>query len=167
MSFPIKRLRLRGVRVPLCIGMVLCLLLLLLPTALVGRLMKDWSFQEMFTKSDLVVIAAPIATFETKEHTVLEDLSPLVPVVGLNTEFRVRLVLKGDNKIERFVFHHYKLEQKESMINGPELVAFDTKQWSKACLLFLVRERDGRYAPVTGQTDPALYSVIPLETDAE
>jgi hypothetical protein len=51
------------------------------------------------------------------------------------------------------------------MINGPELLSFESKG-STLYLLFLVRERDGRYAPVTGQTDPALYSVIRLQSDA-
>jgi hypothetical protein len=129
--------------------------------------MKDWTFQEMFAKSDLVVIAARIATFETTEHTVLADLTPPVAVLGLNTEFRACLVLKGDKEMTKFVLHHYKLEQEEPMINGPQLIAFASKPSPKGFLLFLVRERDGRYAPVTGQTDPALYSVIPLQTDAE
>jgi hypothetical protein len=39
--------------------------------------MKDWTFEEMFAKSDLAAITTPIATFETKERTALEDLSPL------------------------------------------------------------------------------------------
>jgi len=144
------------------VGRPLLLLLLLWPPPLLARLMKDWTFQEIFAKSDLVVIAIPIATFETKERTTLEDLSPSVRVVGLSTEFQVRLVLKGDKGTNKLVLHHYKLEHEASMINGPELVSFDSTLSGPAFLLFLKRERDGRYAPVTGQTDPALYSVIQL-----
>jgi hypothetical protein len=147
--------------------LIVFVLLGALPSQLTGRLTKDWTFQEMFAKSDVVVIAGPIATSETTEHTTLADLSPPVAVLGLNTEFRARLVLKGDKEMTKFVLHHYKLEHEEPMINAPQLIAFDSKASPKRFLLFLVRESDGRYAPVTGQTDPALYSVIQLQTDAE
>jgi len=141
--------------------------LLALPWPLTGRLVKESTFQEMFAKSDLVVIGTPVATFQTAEHTTLPDLSPPVAVSGLNTEFQVRLVLKGDQKMKKFVLHHYKLEHEESMINGPELVSFDSQIWGPHYLLFLRKEPDGRYAPLTGQTDPALYSIIQLQTDAK
>jgi hypothetical protein len=141
-------------------------LLAALPARVPGRLAKDWTLPEMFAKSDLVVIAMPIARFETKEHTALEDLAPPVRVVELNTEFNVRLVLKGESATKKFTLHHYKLAQQQTFINGPKFVSFDSKPWPKPFLLFLVRESDGRYAPVTGQTDPALYSVIQLQTDA-
>jgi hypothetical protein len=129
--------------------------------------MKDWTFQEMFAKSDLVVIAAPIASFETGEHTALKDIAPPVEVLGLSTEFQVRLVLKGDKEMNKLVLHHYRLEHEEPMISGPEFISFDPKLWGPPFLLFLIKERDGRYAPVTGQTDPALYSVIQLKTDVK
>jgi hypothetical protein len=137
------------------------------PASLVARLMKDWTFEEMFAKSDLVVIAMPIATFETGERTALKDIAPPVEVLGLSAEFQVRLVLKGDKGKSKFVLHHYKLEHEEAMISGPELIRFDPKLWGPPFLLFLIKERDGRYAPVTGQTDPALDSVIQLKTDTK
>ena len=129
--------------------------------------MEDWTFQDMFAKSDLVVIAAPIATFETREHTALKDIAPPVEVLGLSTEFQVRLVLKGDKAMNKFALHHYRQEHQESMISGPELISFDAKLWGPRFLLFLIKEHDGRYAPVTGQTDPALYSIIELKTDVK
>ena len=129
--------------------------------------MKDWTFQEMFAKSDLVVFATPIATVETGERTALKDIAPPVEVFGLSTEFQVRLVLKGNKGKSKFVLHHYKLQHEEPMISGPGLVSFDPKLWGPPFLLFLVKERDGRYAPVTGQTDPALDSVIQLKTDTK
>jgi hypothetical protein len=132
-----------------------------------GRLSgKDWTFEEMFDKADLIVIGKPISTEGTRERTVLTDISPPARVVGLSTAFEVRLVLKGDRKLKRFVLHHYKLEHEEPMSNGPALVMFDPNQ-SGAFLLFLVKEPDGRYAPVTGQTDPGYYCIIELKTEAE
>jgi hypothetical protein len=148
--------------------LILFVLLVALPGPLTARLAReDWTFEEMFAKSDLVVIATPIAIFETQEHTTLKDIAPPVEVLGLRTEFQVRLVLKGDKKMNKFVLHHYKLEHEEPMTNGPELVSFDSRIWGTPCFLFLVREHDGRYAPVTGQTDPALYSVIQLQTETK
>jgi len=76
MSFPAKQFRQPGVWLRLCVGLGLSLLFLLSPALLVARLMKDSSFKEMFTKSDLVVIAMPIATFETREHTTLKEIDP-------------------------------------------------------------------------------------------
>jgi hypothetical protein len=88
--------------------------------------------------------------------------------LGVSTEFDVRLVFKGKDALKKFTLHHYKLaDQRQTFVSGPDLIAFDSKPWPKPVLLFLVRERDGRYAPVTGQTDPALYSVIQLQTDAQ
>jgi hypothetical protein len=127
---------------------------------------KDWTFQEMFAKSDLVVIAVPMSTKDTGEHSTLRDISPPVAVLGLSTEFDVRLVVKGDTKIKTFVLHHYRLEHGEAMISGPALVTFNSKQWT-SFLLFLIREPDGRYAPVTGQTDPGGFSVVELNSMAK
>ena len=148
---------------------VMFLMLLVSVAAPLGaRLTRDWTIQQMFAKSDLVVIAMPIATFETKERTALKEIGPPpVEVLGVSTEFEVRLVFKGEEAMKKFTLHHYKLAHQQTFINGPQLVAFGTNPWPKRFLLFLVKEQDGRYAPVTGQTDPALYSVIALQTDAQ
>jgi hypothetical protein len=65
---------------------VILFILLALPWPLTGRLMRDWTFQDMFAKSDLVVIATPIATFETGEHTALKDIASPIEVLGLSTD---------------------------------------------------------------------------------
>lgn len=133
-----------------------------------GRLSeKDWTFEEMSNKAELIVIATAISTEETGERTQLTDISPSVRVVGLSTAFEVRLVLKGDPKLKRFVLHHYKIDPKEeTMSNDPAVVIFDLKQHIPF-LLFLIKEADNRYAPVTGQTDPGYYSIMELKTHAE
>jgi hypothetical protein len=124
-----------------------------------ARLMKDWTYEELFSKSDFVVIAEPIsATHDTDERTNLEGIAPPTPVIGVATDFKTLLVLKGQ-KQDRFVLHHYRLAKPDvPLINGPQLVAFGQTGYP-AYLLFLVRERDGRFAPVDGQTDPSLFSV--------
>jgi hypothetical protein len=129
-----------------------------------ARLMKDWTWEELFSKSDFVVIAEPISdTHDTDERTNLEGIAPPLPVIGVATDFKTIFVLKGQ-KLDRFVLHHYRLPKSDvAPINGPALVAFNPKplDWP-AYLLFLVRERDGRFAPVDGQTDPRLFSVKQL-----
>ena len=57
----------------------------------------------------------------------------------------------GDNILLR----HYKEASSGISKNGPGLVSFDPKD-GKQYLMFLVREKDGRYVAVSGQTDPDL-----------
>ncbi len=136
-------------------------------TAVKARLLdKDWTYQEMLDKSDLVIIGKPTSTNDTSERITIPGISPELRAIGVNSEFAVRLVLKGNREVHKIVLHHYRLERIELIVNGPELVSFDTKNPS-AFLLFLTKEPDGRYAPVTGQTDPGIFSVLKLESIAE
>ena len=138
--------------------------------------MEAASYEEMFKKANLVVIARPLSTKETKERTTLDKLTlhglrsldgPAIPVIGLHTEFETHLVLKGDKNVKKFIVHHYRLESNlPPLVNGPTLAAFDLKK-PKMFLLFLVMEPDGGYAPASGQVDPAAFSVIQLQSIAE
>src|SRR3989442_10448892 len=128
-----------------------------------AREMTSWSYQELYDQADLVVIAKPISTQDATEKAVLPNISPNVHVVGLSTQFDISVVMKGDKHLKKCVLHHFRLANpKEMLDNGPMLVSFDPKQHSHF-LLFLHREADGRYAPVSGQTDPTLFSVQRLE----
>jgi len=129
--------------------------------------MRSWSYQELYDQADLVVIAKPISTQDTTEAAVLPNIAPDVHVVGLSTEFEISVVMKGDKSLKKCVLHHYRLANpKELMMNGPMLAAFDPKQYTRY-LIFLHREDDGRYSPVSGQTDPATFSVLKLEGAAQ
>jgi len=128
-----------------------------------GRPSRAWSFQELTDQADLVVIAKPISTTNTTEHWVLPNTSPGVRVIGVNTEFEVLVALKGDKSLKTLVLHHCRLANpEEHLFNGPSLVSFDPKQPNRF-LLFLHKDPDGRYSPVSGQTDPARDSVYKLE----
>src|SRR5689334_4304386 len=119
---------------------------LILATVLLAqaRLMKSWSYQELYDQSDLVVIAKPISTQDTTEKATLPNIAPDVRVVGLSTEFDVSLVMKGDKSVKKTTLHHYRLaDPKQLLINGPNLAAFDPRQPTRY-LLFLQREADGR-----------------------
>ena len=132
-----------------------------------ARKMRSWTYQELYDQADLVVIAKPISTQDASEKAVLPNISPDVHVVGLSTEFAISVVMKGDKRLKECVLHHYRLTNpKEMMINGPMLASFDPKQHTRF-LLFLHREADGRYAPVSGQTAPTMFSVQKLEGTAQ
>jgi hypothetical protein len=126
-----------------------------------------WSYQELYDKAGLVIIAKPISTQDTAENTTLPDI-PDVHVVGLSTEFKISVVMKGDKSMKKVTLHHYRLaDPKEELINGPSLISFDPKQQpSTRFLLFLCLEGDRRYSPISRQTDPGI-SVLKLDGSAE
>ena len=143
------------------VGLVAALLLGL--TGIVtARGVRIWSYQELLDKSDLVVIAAPAATNDTKEHIDLPGF-PGEHVSGVETRFTVSAVLKGAQLMKDFVLHHYRTSDGMNIPhvpNGPSFVSFAPAEKPtlapRAYILFLIRETDGRYAPVVGQTDPGL-----------
>lgn len=139
-----------------------------------AREVAKLNYQKMFDASDLVVIATPtLKTADTKERTVLSDImsnnaagvSSAIRVMGVETHFRVSVILKGDKLVKRFVLHHYRETTPAGVeVNGPSLVSFDPSDPTnrRSWLLFLVRETDGRYAPTLGQTDPGYQAIHPL-----
>jgi hypothetical protein len=135
-----------------------------------ARIFRVWHYQELSDAAQLIVIAKRISTRDTAEEAILRDIRPDVHVTGLSSEFAVDVVLKGSKDLKKLVLHHYRLASIPSasdpvMFNGPSLASFDAdKAWTRY-LLFLVSESDGRYAPVSGQTDPAGISMIRLEGD--
>jgi hypothetical protein len=128
-------------------------ILLVVPRLMEAQLMYYWSYEEMFDKADLVVIARPLWTKDTDEYTTEPgDLR----VIGVNTEFETRLVLKGKRNVKNFVLHHYRhVENKVAILNALQVLVFNPKDRDNTYLMFLIRERDGRYAPATGRDDPA------------
>lgn len=159
------------------------ILLLVISNQAQARYVPVISYQEMLAKSDLVVIADPMSkTTDTKEEAFLPGISRQEKdgkqsriAIGVETIFAVSAVLKGDASLKRFTLHHYREAQvgKESNrkvleeLNGPNLVRFDPSDTSKrsSYLLFLVRERDGRFAPLGGQIDPAMKAISAIPFD--
>ena len=135
--------------------------ILLLGTLAYARLHEYWPYDKLTKEADLIVIATPISTRDTAERTTLPDIVSVdannvrtsIPAIGVETTFTSLAVLKGDTNNTTVVFHHMREAEPHPSLNGPGLVAFDPKE-KKRFLLFLKRESDGRYAPLTGQTDP-------------
>jgi hypothetical protein len=128
-----------------------------------ARITQAWTYQEMFSKADLVVIADVVSTSETEERSALTDVEPHVAVIGVVTSFKSRLVLKGSPSLSSFRLHYYRFQIEDDKLaaNSPELIEISGKD--QTFLLFLTKEPDGKYAPVTGQTDPASFSVLELK----
>jgi hypothetical protein len=103
-------------------------ILLLAPTIVTqARIVRAWSYQELYDQSDLIVIAKYISSERTAEQTVLPNISPNVDVVGLSSKFAVFLVLKGDQSPKLLVLHHYQL--------SPAIADKPHDQWSDAGIL--------------------------------
>jgi hypothetical protein len=71
MTFPLQRLQSLATGLRLRVGIVFSVPLLLLPATLVARLMEGATYEQMFDKADLVVIAKPLSSKDTEERTML------------------------------------------------------------------------------------------------
>jgi hypothetical protein len=153
--------------------MAAAILICATPNQSEGRKTVVLSYQEMLEKSDLVAIANPKSkTTDTKEQAFLPGIwlrdkdgkQSKIKSIGVETVFAVSAVLRGDTTVKQFTLHHYREAQISTALDGPELVSFDPSDMSKrsSYLLFLVREPDGRFAPIGGQTDPGYKVINPL-----
>jgi len=135
--------------------------ILLLGTVAFARVHAYWPYDKLTKEADLIVIATPVSVQDTAERTTFPNIVQThtnnvrrpVPAIGVETTFAILAVLKGKTSTNTFVFHHLRELENKPSFNRPGLVTFDAKD-KKRFLLFLKRESDGRYAPLTGQTDP-------------
>jgi hypothetical protein len=135
------------------------------------------TYHRLFEKSDFIVIAVPVTkTADTPERTYYSNLAQVhangsqtpVPAIGVVTGFEVLVVLKGDSDIKRFVLHHYRdAPSPDLSFGGAATVSFDPTDAKQPheFLMFLIRERDGRYAPYGGQTDPNGRAIMSMNGD--
>jgi hypothetical protein len=102
-----------------------------------ARVVRIWSYQELLEKSDLVVLATPTATNDTKEHI---DLPGFVRehVIGVETRFAVSALLKGDEALRDFALHHYRTT------DGSNMWALHAKPVGRIVTFFLRRAYNGR-----------------------
>ncbi len=132
-----------------------------------ARVMRSWTYQELYDKADLVVIANPTSVEDTAEQTVLPRIAPDINVVGRSSHFDISVVMKGDKGPKKLVLHHYWWAYPAKLpMNGPTLAHFDPTE-NRRYLLFLRRESDGRYSPASGQTDHGMFSLLRLNGFAQ
>ena len=127
-----------------------------------ARLMGSWTYQQLLDKSDLVVIATPTSTIDTKEEIDLPGYAAM-RATGVETHFQISAVLKGEKNLKDFTLHHYRGSKPDiAYQNAPHLLSFDPSK-KHPYILFLIREADGRYAPTSGQTDPAYFAAHAID----
>jgi hypothetical protein len=137
------------------------------------RFLQLETYQQMFDKADLVVMAGWAGTKETDERITLPEFKPSIKVIGVSTEFETQLVFKGPKDVNNVRLHHYKFQSPDDDLwnFAPQLVRIrepqrrdgDDYPGGGRLILFLKKEPDSRYAPVTGQIYPAVSSVLMLD----
>ncbi|MGA2544518.1 MAG: hypothetical protein ABSG78_23455 [Verrucomicrobiota bacterium] len=112
---------------------------------------------------DLIVIAKPVSAKKPVDKTTLFNTPPRIPLVGYQTEFTVQEVLKGDKSVKKFVLHHYERSGENMASMGIDFKPDPAQSY----LLFLKKEADGRFAPITsggGETTALDFPVARLGT---
>ena len=148
----------------------------LLPGLVESRPIREWTYEELMEKADMVVIAQAVSeNTTTNTRPEFQKSWPDVSFVGLNTLFKVKLALKGEVNAGRLTVFHFRIcEMPNGIRNGPMFVVFqigDRKLPHGGTMpppdymLFLRRLEDGRYEPVSGQMDPVI-AVKELDDDA-
>ena len=137
--------------------MPILILLLGFSVSVFARLFHVWTEAEMRKASDLIVIGKVSQVRDLDETNTV--LWPSCKFVGVEATFAVLRVLKGDFTNHTVVLHYYRFDPPHfSPPNGPDfidLTAGDTNQF----LLYLVPDGVSRFAPVSGQLDPAMDAV--------
>lgn len=137
------------------LGVIVCALVL--TASAPAYLLPSFTYEEMFARSDLVVIARPYRSRDTGKRTLDRNVNPAVHVAEVITDCQSFYILKGP-KLKEFKLHHYRdlTDPKVAVIGGPTGISFNAH---RRYLMFLVREADGRFAPFAGQTDVVDISV--------
>ncbi len=117
---------------------------------------KGWELKELTSKADLIVIATPKAkSQETGKIKIIEDVSPEMKVIGLKTTFEVKCIFKGQIQNDTFILeHYYYQEEPTGYRGGPLLFTFKKDEYYREYLMFLKKEKNANYAPLSGQTNP-------------
>src|SRR5437016_12004300 len=96
---------------------------------LVALTIPSYVYDDLFARSDLVVIAEPLQnTRDTAEWSTLREITPPTRVMGVETQFQTAWIIKGPKR-NRFTLHHYreptrKLKDNEVIIGRIPLVKF-------------------------------------------
>jgi hypothetical protein len=125
-----------------------------------------WTFDELATKADCVVIAEHIRTKDTGRRTTHPQLTPGYPVVELETALKLLAVLKPCSQTESKVgmivtLKHYAPDRERiegGLVNGGSALAFSA---GAAYLMFLKHSEGSVFEPLSGHTFPttSIYRV--------
>src|SRR5689334_15746669 len=117
---------------------------------------RPWTFDELTAKADLVVIASHLSTEDTGRRRTRAELKPETRAAELRTELKVLQVLKADPA--RGVAAGATLALRHYRVLEPPYTVGSTLKFGEPArlyLVFLTRDPDGVYEPVSGQVFPA------------
>jgi hypothetical protein len=130
-------------------------------------------YQSRFDQADLIVIATvERETSDTAERTAfkkvgmdIHEKSADATLVGVETVFGIHATLRGKDPGGVITLHHYRMTLSSFALDPDGSVGFISfdKDPSKAFLLLLKKESDGRYAPALGQINPKGDAVFLLD----
>jgi hypothetical protein len=124
--------------------------------AQVGHL---WTFDELATKANCVVIAEHLRTQDTGRRTTHPELAPSYPVVELETALKLLAVLKPCSQTAlkigtTITLKHYTPDRERidgGLLDGGSVLTFSP---GAAYLMFLKLSGGGVFEPVSGHTYP-------------
>src|SRR5438094_67196 len=93
---------------------------LFLPWYSSARPIERWSYQRLFQTADLVVIAEVESSADSGETS--SDNEWNQKLIGVNTEFSIKHLLKGEEGKSRLKVLHYRLDKGVSILKGPSLL---------------------------------------------
>jgi hypothetical protein len=123
-----------------------------------------WSMQDLHAKADLVVVAEFVKTTDTGRKVAHPGLKPGFPMVEMQSEFRVALVMKGDVTPVALMHYRHDMDQwrldhpqepgkpPQGVVNAGSALSFSAGR--EQYLMFLKRLPDGRYEPLSGHVFP-------------
>ena len=130
------------------------ILLLLIAVSAFTRGVGLWSEATLQEASDLILVGTVAVVKDLDETNSLGY--DICQFRGVETTFKVSMVLKGSFTNNQFVLHHYRFE--DDLLrppNGPVFIGFSPFLTNKY-KLYLVKDGANRFAPVTGQIEPYL-----------
>ncbi len=141
-------------------------------------IMTWMNYEELFKRSDVVVIATPVESGETDEMLKLgcglfpSSSKKVRKITGtINTKFKVAYVLKGKLKAKTFHFLHLKRTDGKRGPGfgsvGTFFVDFETKEnKKKSFILFMKKYGKDKYQPAWNPVEGS-RAIIPVPKDGE
>jgi hypothetical protein len=134
----------------------LCIILCIASSTVYAWLFRSLRYEGLIKKSDLIVVAKPTKNRITQEKlSKIDNIELKKPAIGIETTFLREGILKGTIKKKEFVLHHYQVDEMYRKLGFPFLLRLNPKDKTRY-LLFLKKEEDGRYAPLSGFANPGL-----------
>ena len=117
-----------------------------------ARIVRSWSYQELYEQADVVAIVEVTSVSKSKE--LMPGNSNAERFEGKVAQLAVGLVLKGEADLKTINLLHFAYAKTLAVYNGADFIDFsDSKEHQY--LVFLKKDKTGKLVPVTGRADAA------------